>query len=97
MKFNTTPATPALVVANAMMVMAMMAIAYGPVAAQDLQREFIDPAGVFTQVVTVADRGVKTSDVSGQVGHVAGYRGRGSGGRWPRLWRVHVRLGQRLK
>ena len=68
MKFNTTRATPALVVANAMMVMAMMAIAYGPVGAQELQREFIDPAGVFTQVVTVADRGVKTIYVSGQVG-----------------------------
>ena len=68
MKFNTTRATPALVVANAMMVMAMMAIAYGPVGAQDLQREFIDPAGVFTQVVTVSDHGVKTIYVSGQVG-----------------------------
>ena len=57
MKFNTTLATTAL----------MMAIAYGPVGcrpvgAQDLQREFIDPAGVFTQVVTVADQGVKTID-----------------------------------
>ena len=73
MKFNTTRATPALVVADAMMVMAMMAIAYGPagcrpVGAQELEREFIDPAGVFTQVVTVSDHGVKTIYVSGQVG-----------------------------
>ena len=45
MKFNTTRATPALVMANAMMAMAVMAIAYGPVGAQDLQREFIGPAG----------------------------------------------------
>ena len=33
-----------------------------------VQREFIDPAGSFTQVVTVTDRGVKTLYVSGQVG-----------------------------
>ena len=32
------------------------------------QTEYIDPAGGFTQVVTVADRGVKTIFVSGQVG-----------------------------
>ena len=63
MKLYTTPATTAL----------MMSIAFGPVGcrpagAQELEREFIDPAGVFTQVVTVADRGVKTIYVSGQVG-----------------------------
>ncbi len=63
MKFSTAPATMALT----------MAIAFGPVGcrpmgAQELEKEFIDPAGVFTQVVTVADRGVKTIYVSGQVG-----------------------------
>ena len=61
MKFNTMLVTTALI----------MAIAHGPVGAQELQREFIDPAGVFTQVVTVADRGVKTIYVSGQVGQGA--------------------------
>ena len=69
MKFNTTLATAAL-----MMAIALMTIAYGPVGAQDLQRQFIDPAGGFTQVVTVSDHGVKTIYVSGQVG-----RGDGSG------------------
>ena len=63
MKSNATPATTAL-----MMAVAMMTIAYGPVGAQELEREFIDPAGVFTQVVMVADQGVKTIYVSGQVG-----------------------------
>ncbi len=63
MKSNATPATTAL-----MMAVAMMTIAYGPVGAQELEREFIDPAGGFTQVVTVADHGVKTIYVSGQVG-----------------------------
>ena len=66
MKSNTTPATTAL-----MMAIAMTVIAYGPVGAQDLEREFIDPAGVFTQVVTVSDHGVKTIYVSGQVGNGA--------------------------
>ncbi len=55
MKFNITRATPALVMANA-----MVAITHGPVGAQELAREFIDPAGGFTQVVTVSDHGVKT-------------------------------------
>ena len=63
MKFNITPAATAL----------MMAIVFGPVGcrpvgAQELEREFIDPAGGFTQVVTVSDHGVKTIYVSGQVG-----------------------------
>ncbi len=58
MKFNTTLAIMAL----------MMSIVYGPVCAQQLQIEFIDPAGGFTQVVTVSDHGVKTIYVSGQVG-----------------------------
>ena len=44
MKFNTMLVTTTLI----------MAIAHGPVGAQELEREFIDPAGVFTQVVTVA-------------------------------------------
>ncbi|MEE3185625.1 MAG: Rid family hydrolase [Gemmatimonadota bacterium] len=61
MKFNTMLVTTTLI----------MAIAHGPVGAQELEREFIDPAGVFTQVVTVADRGVKTLYVSGQVGQGA--------------------------
>jgi len=61
MKFNTMLVTTTLI----------MAIAHGPVSAQELEREFIDPAGVFTQVVTVADRGVKTIYVSGQVGQGA--------------------------
>ena len=64
MKFNTTAATAAL-----MMAIAFGSIRCGPVGAQELEREFIDPAGVFTQVVTVADRGVKTIYVSGQVGN----------------------------
>ena len=71
MKSNTMRAIPALVMANAMMAMAMMAVAYGSIGAQELEREFIDPAGVFTQVVTVADHGVKTIYVSGQVGQGA--------------------------
>ncbi len=61
MKFNTMLVTTTLI----------MAIAHGPVGAQELEREFIDPAGVFTQVVTVADRGAKTLYVSGQVGQGA--------------------------
>ena len=61
MKFNTMLVTTTLI----------MAIAHGSVGAQELEREFIDPAGVFTQVVTVADRGVKTIYVSGQVGQGA--------------------------
>lgn len=64
MKFNTTAATAALMIA-----IAFGSIRCGPVGAQELEREFIDPAGVFTQVVTVADRGVKTIYVSGQVGN----------------------------
>lgn len=36
--------------------------------------EYIDPAGGYTQVVTVTDRGVKTIFVSGQVGEGASYR-----------------------
>ena len=55
MKFDTTRATKAPMMAIAYGL--MMAIASGPVGAQELEREFIDPAGVFTQVVTVADRG----------------------------------------
>lgn len=38
------------------------------VQSQQLQRQFIDPADGFTQVVSVSDRGVKTVYVSGQVG-----------------------------
>ena len=84
MKFDTTAATKgqittALTTTRLMIAIApalMMAIAYGPVGcrpvgAQELEREFIDPAGVFTQVVTVADQGVKTIYVSGQVGNGA--------------------------
>ncbi|MCH7817306.1 MAG: hypothetical protein IIC60_12125 [Proteobacteria bacterium] len=56
MKFYSTLATMAL----------MMAIACSPVCAQQLDREFIDSAGGFTQVVTVSDHGVKTIYVSGQ-------------------------------
>ena len=59
---NTTRATMALTTAL------MMAITNGPVATQEIERESIDPAGVFTQVVTVADHGVKTIYVSRQVG-----------------------------
>jgi len=68
MKFRTTAAPKVLIMAVAPTAMAMMAISCRPVGAQELEREFIDPAGVFTQVVTVADRGVKTIYVSGQVG-----------------------------
>ena len=56
MRFNTTLTTMALIMA--------MACAQE----QELEREFIDPAGGFTQVVTVSDHGVKTIYVSGQVG-----------------------------
>ncbi len=50
-------------------VIALSAVALGatPVAAQ-VERAFINPAGGYTQVVTVEDRGVKTVYVSGQVG-----------------------------
>ena len=70
MKLNTTASRTALMtIAYGL----MMAIASGPIGcrplgAQELEKEFIDPAGVFTQVVTVADHGVKTIYVSGQVG-----------------------------
>ena len=50
-------------------VVLVVATAVAPAAAQ--QVEYIDPAGGFTQVVTVADRGVKTIYVSGQVGRGA--------------------------
>ena len=56
MRFNTTLTTMALIMA--------MACAQE----QEFEREFIDPAGGFTQVVTVSDHGVKTIYVSGQVG-----------------------------
>ena len=36
--------------------------------AQQLDTQFIDPSGGFTQVVSVSDHGVKTIYVSGQVG-----------------------------
>ena len=71
MKFNTTPATTSLMTTVLMTTTLIMAIAFATLAAQELEREFIDPAGVFTQVVTVADRGVKTIYVSGQVGQGA--------------------------
>ncbi len=69
MKLDTTAPTMALmtVVTGGLMMMT----AFSPAGAQELEREFIDPAGVFTQVVTVADRGVKTIYVSGQVGQGA--------------------------
>ncbi len=69
MKFNTIIATTAPIMAVASGL--LMAIPHSPVSAQELEREFIDPAGVFTQVVTVADQGVKTIYVSGQVGNGA--------------------------
>ena len=47
--------------------LAVVAASTGTTAAE-AQTEYIDPAGGFTQVVTVADRGVKTVYVSGQVG-----------------------------
>ena len=53
-------------------VAALSGVAVGaiPVAAQ-VEKRFINPAGGFTQVVTVEDRGVKTVYVSGQVGRGA--------------------------
>ena len=39
-----------------------------------LEKEFIDPAGTYSQVVTVKDRGVKTIYVSGQVGRGENFR-----------------------
>ena len=58
MKPNTTMASLALAVV----------LSASPVNAQQLDIEFIDPSGGFTQVVSVSDRGVKTIYVSGQVG-----------------------------
>ena len=54
-----------------------LTVSSGPLRGQGmaLQREFIDPAGGFTQVVTVKDRGVKTVYVSGQVGRGEDFRG----------------------
>ncbi len=46
----------------------LMTLTSGSICAQQLDTEFIDPAGGFTQVVSVSDRGVKTIYVSGQVG-----------------------------
>jgi len=46
--------------------MVILGFVLGGTAAQ--QVEYIDPAGGYTQVVTVTDRGVKTVFVSGQVG-----------------------------
>ena len=48
-------------------------LASTPAAAQ-IEKEFINPAGGYTHVVTVTDRGVKTIYVSGQVGSGADLR-----------------------
>jgi enamine deaminase RidA (YjgF/YER057c/UK114 family) len=47
--------------------LAAFAVGATPAAAQ-IEKEFINPAGGYTHVVTVKDRGVKTVYVSGQVG-----------------------------
>ena len=51
-------------------VLAAFAVGAPPATAQ-IEREFINPAGGYTHVVTVKDRGVKTIYVSGQVGRGA--------------------------
>ena len=54
---------------------AVLGVAVGLVSALAAQTiEHIDPAGGFTHVVTVSDRGVKTVYVSGQVGRGDDYR-----------------------
>ena len=58
MKLNTIMASLALTIV----------ISNSPVSAQQLDTQFIDPSGGFTQVVSVSDHGVKTIYVSGQVG-----------------------------
>jgi len=58
MNFNSTLVSLALTIS----------IINSPVFAQQFDIEFIDPAGGFTQVVSVSDHGVKTIYVSGQVG-----------------------------
>ena len=53
----------------------VLGVAVGMVSVPAAQTiEHIDPAGGFTQVVTVSDRGVKTIYVSGQVGRGDDYR-----------------------
>ena len=53
-------------------VVVLAAVAVGaPPATAQIEREFINPAGGYTHVVTVKDRGVKTIYVSGQVGRGA--------------------------
>ena len=47
--------------------LAAFAVGATPAAAQ-IEKKFINPAGGYTHVVTVKDRGVKTVYVSGQVG-----------------------------
>ena len=49
------------------LVLAAFAVGTTPAAAQ-IEKQFINPAGGYTHVVTVKDRGVKTIYVSGQVG-----------------------------
>ncbi len=51
-------------------VLPAFAVGVTPAAAQ-IEKEFINPAGGYTHVVTVKDRGVKTIYVSGQVGRGA--------------------------
>ena len=53
-------------------VVALSGVAVGATRVEaQIQTEFINPAGGFTQVVTVEDRGVKTVYASGQVGRGA--------------------------
>ena len=51
-------------------VLAAVAVGATPAAAQ-VEKQFVNPAGSYTQVVTVKDRGVTTIYVSGQVGRGA--------------------------
>ncbi len=51
-----------------------VATAVTPAQAQ-IEKAFVNPAGGYTQVVTVEDRGVKTVYVSGQVGRGADLQG----------------------
>tara|TARA_Y100000588_G_scaffold170507_1_gene184355 strand:- start:265 stop:1473 length:1209 start_codon:yes stop_codon:yes gene_type:complete len=59
-----------MVAAKSMLIPAALSLVAGatPSSWAQIQREFINPAGGYTQVVTVEDRKVKTIYVSGQVG-----------------------------
>jgi 2-iminobutanoate/2-iminopropanoate deaminase len=60
---------------SCLVVAALSGVAVGALSAEaQVQKAFVNPAGGYTQVVTVEDRGVKTVYVSGQVGRGADLR-----------------------